>query len=80
MKPLGKRPAREEGNEIPETPVSDDPVSGLTLGMRVKHERFGIGKVMALEGVFPNVKASIQFDVQGLKTLLLKFARLEKLD
>jgi DNA helicase-2/ATP-dependent DNA helicase PcrA len=44
--------------------------------MLVKHERFGTGKVIAMEGVFPGNKATVDFGPQGQKQLLLKFAKL----
>jgi DNA helicase-2/ATP-dependent DNA helicase PcrA len=49
----------------------------LQVGNTVKHERFGTGKVLQLEGNFPNTKATVVFDSAGQKQLLLKFAKLE---
>ncbi len=49
---------------------------GLAIGAVVAHERFGIGEVVSLEGVGDNAKATIKFRNAGLKTLLLKFAKL----
>jgi DNA helicase-2/ATP-dependent DNA helicase PcrA len=51
----------------------------LKVGYNVKHERFGKGKVIGLEGN-PPVKATVFFPKVGNKQLLLKFARLEVLD
>lgn len=48
-------------------------------GTRVKHEKFGIGTVVSLEGDFPNQKAIIEFNAAGKKQLLLKFAKLQLL-
>lgn len=48
-------------------------------GMRVKHERFGEGKVLRVEGVMPDTKAIVFFDTQGEKMLLLRFAKLNVL-
>jgi len=48
----------------------------LTVGMQVEHERFGTGIVSAIEGEFPNNKATVEFDTVGQKQLLLKFAKL----
>jgi DNA helicase II / ATP-dependent DNA helicase PcrA len=42
----------------------------------VVHEKFGIGKIVLLEGTWPETKAHIQFEKAGSKNLLLKFARL----
>jgi DNA helicase-2/ATP-dependent DNA helicase PcrA len=48
----------------------------LQQGMLVNHEKFGKGKVIAIEGSVPNQKATINFETVGDKQLLLKFARL----
>ncbi len=55
---------------------ADDP-SHIQTGMRVEHQRFGIGKVLQLEGEFPNKKALVHFqEINQQKQLLLKFAKL----
>jgi DNA helicase-2/ATP-dependent DNA helicase PcrA len=48
----------------------------LKVGYNVKHDRFGKGKVVALEGT-PASKATVFFPKVGNKQLLLKFAKLE---
>lgn len=56
---------------------SDDP-DKIQAGMKVEHQRFGIGKVVHVEGVFPNRKATVLFQESGQKKqLLLKFAKLK---
>jgi DNA helicase-2/ATP-dependent DNA helicase PcrA len=55
----------------------DSSSTQLRIGMRVKHARFGTGKVISLEGEGQNAKAKIQFPAVGTKTLLLRFAKLE---
>lgn len=52
----------------------------LKEGSNVLHARFGKGKVVKLEGMAPNVKATVYFPSAGQKQLLLKFAKLEVLD
>jgi DNA helicase-2/ATP-dependent DNA helicase PcrA len=49
----------------------------LQPGMEVEHERFGSGKVIAVEGAGPNKKATIFFRDVGQKQLLLRFAKLK---
>jgi len=49
----------------------------IKVGHKVKHNRFGEGKVVSLEGNPPNQKAVIFFQGVGQKQLLLKFAKLE---
>jgi DNA helicase II / ATP-dependent DNA helicase PcrA len=48
----------------------------LQTGMVVEHVRFGRGKVLQLEGSGQDKKATIFFEGQGSKQILLRFARL----
>ena len=50
--------------------------SNLEVGQAVMHERFGKGIILNLEGVGADKKAEINFDVGGIKKLLLRFAKL----
>ena len=52
---------------------------GLSVGDTVKHERFGIGKIMELSGAGDSLKAKVDFQNAGTKQLLLKFAKLQKI-
>jgi DNA helicase-2/ATP-dependent DNA helicase PcrA len=52
----------------------------LSVGSVIRHERFGAGTVVALEGDANNRKATVEFDNAGVKQLLLKFARYEVID
>lgn len=49
----------------------------LTVGNIVEHTRFGKGEVLKIEGKGPDMKAEINFEVGGVKKLLLKFAKLD---
>jgi len=51
--------------------------ANLQAGNIIRHERFGIGKVLAVEGDADNRKATVEFENSGTKQLLLKFARFE---
>jgi DNA helicase-2/ATP-dependent DNA helicase PcrA len=51
----------------------------IPIGVYVKHSVFGIGKVLETSIVNGNEKADIDFGEKGLKSLLLKFAKLEVL-
>lgn len=55
-------------------------VSQLSVGMRVKHERFGAGVIREIEGNPSDLKATVLFDLAGEKKLLLRFARLDPID
>ncbi len=56
--------------------ASKDVYNGLDIGTNVYHERFGKGKVVGLEGSGNDKKAQINFEVGGLKNILLRFAKL----
>lgn len=49
--------------------------NSLSEGGIIEHERFGIGKVLKIEGIGENQKATVEFRNVGAKQLLLKFAR-----
>jgi len=65
---------RESGDQS--SFAGDDPTK-IQSGMVVEHQRFGEGKVLNIEGVMPNIKATIFFQSSGQKQLLLKFAKLK---
>ena len=54
-------------------------VPNLDPGDRVVHDTFGMGSVVALDGVGDKAVASIDFGSQGVKRLLLRYAPVEKL-
>jgi len=53
--------------------------ASVEAGDRVSHDSFGLGTVVALEGVGDNAVASVDFGSAGVKRLLLRYAPLEKL-
>ncbi|HEX2205144.1 MAG TPA: UvrD-helicase domain-containing protein [Longimicrobium sp.] len=56
---------------------SQEPVS-LTKGSRVRHPQFGAGTVASLSGFGGDVKASIDFDGVGRKTVVVRYANLTR--
>lgn len=55
--------------------TSGSQATGLQVGNVIEHERFGVGKVVKIEGVGDNCKATVEFQHAGVKQLLLRFAR-----
>ncbi len=47
-------------------------------GDAVQHERFGTGTIISIEGEPPNTTATVEFEKDGKKKLLLRFAKLKK--
>jgi len=52
----------------------------IEVGDRVRHDRFGVGEVVFLDGTDPEkFKAKVKFVTEGEKNLILKFAKLTKI-
>lgn len=68
--------SRNQNNQLNSTFVGDDP-ERIQAGLYVEHQRFGRGKVIAVEGDMPARKAKVFFPNAGEKQLLLKFAKLK---
>ncbi|HKI79279.1 MAG TPA: UvrD-helicase domain-containing protein [Ignavibacteriaceae bacterium] len=52
---------------------------GLKPGSRVMHDKFGLGKVTDVTGAGDMQKATVQFEGNNVKQLMLKFAKLKVL-
>ncbi len=50
----------------------------LPVGCKVRHPQFGVGEVLGLDGG-ASVRAKIRFKDVGVKTLILEYARLQRL-
>jgi len=75
QKQLGKL-RKINSNELAPTASIDKEISELEEGMIVEHSRFGNGKVLSIEGKGNDKKALIDFENNGKKNLLLRFAKL----
>ncbi len=63
----------------PKGPTAMNPpseINSIQAGMKVQHAKFGIGKVLTVEGTGKDRKAVVFFENIGQKTLLLAFAKL----
>jgi DNA helicase II / ATP-dependent DNA helicase PcrA len=67
----------EDVEYVVERPAGDDSPS-LRKGARVRHPTFGVGTVAELSGFGAQVKAAIDFEEAGRKTILLRYANLER--
>jgi DNA helicase-2/ATP-dependent DNA helicase PcrA len=52
------------------------PAHGLRVGLAVFHNKFGEGKVLALEGTGDDARAQVNFPRHGTKWLALSVAKL----
>ncbi len=53
--------------------------AALPVGTQVRHPQFGQGSVIDVTGAGATARARIRFNTVGIKTLVLEYARLEKL-
>ncbi len=85
--PLAHKPTEEQLRKLrklrpitdgkPEQENSSLSEGDLAPGTAVEHMRFGMGKILKIEGVGQDRKAEIHFDKGGIKKLLLRFAKLK---
>lgn len=74
--PIKKTSILNQKIHVPSPDFKPEDTSNLQSGMEVEHERFGFGKVLSIEGIKPDLKATIFFKETGQKQLLLRFAKL----
>ncbi len=87
----GPPPGRKETKPayMPATPVAPKVVehkptadftasdtSGLQAGQKVEHQKFGFGEVLRMEGSAHNPIATVQFEHNGEKKIMLNYAKL----
>ena len=75
-KPQPEPAPRVRTHSAPTTPNTPSEISAIMPGMKVNHSKFGIGKVLAVEGSGDSRKAAVHFESAGTKQLVLKFAKL----
>ncbi|HEY5263955.1 MAG TPA: DNA helicase II [Steroidobacteraceae bacterium] len=56
--------------------LEETPVSGMRMGSRVRHSKFGDGVVLNFEGNGPHARIQVNFEGQGTKWLMLSYANL----
>jgi DNA helicase-2/ATP-dependent DNA helicase PcrA len=74
-----KIPSKPISEQV-ESPRSQSSGGGFTVGDKVVHDKFGIGIVQSLEKMDDHWKATVDFNDNGVKILLLKYAKLKRID
>ena len=64
------------GSAVADADFVGVPMTELSAGQRIEHNRFGPGTILELSGSAPEMKAKIRFDAHGEKLLLLKYAKI----
>lgn len=78
----GQPPAGRPEQRIPSAPRPAESAGAETkfeVGMLVRHDKFGTGRVTQVEEWSGDVKITVEFDGAGRKTLLRRFAKLTPL-
>jgi len=57
--------------------IREDNATGLTVGQRVKHSKFGEGVVTDYEGQGAHARVYVNFEEAGSKWLVMAYAKLE---
>ena len=73
--PFGPNFKRVYNAVVPRKMASEPSAGDLREGCTIEHQRFGVGRVLKIEGTGENTKATVEFRNAGTKQLLLKFAK-----
>jgi DNA helicase-2/ATP-dependent DNA helicase PcrA len=70
----GTRPQTKE--HIPSADFAPSDTSSLQEGQKVEHQKFGFGEVLKMEGAAHNPIATVKFEHNGEKKIMLNYAKL----
>lgn len=73
---ISPKPAAKTVEHIPSPDFVASDTSGLEAGQRVEHQKFGFGEVIKMEGSAHNPIATVKFDLNGEKKIMLNYAKL----
>jgi len=65
---------------IPSADFIASDTSNLQAGQKVEHQKFGFGEVMKMEGAAHNPIATVKFEHNGEKKIMLNYAKLRIID
>jgi DNA helicase-2/ATP-dependent DNA helicase PcrA len=69
-------PANKTVEHIPSADFVASNTAGLQAGQQVEHQKFGFGSVVKIEGSAHNPVATIHFNLNGEKKIMLNYAKL----
>src|SRR6185369_11066432 len=72
-------PVQFDPTAIKAAKQSEAPRAELKRGVRVRHEQFGDGTILTMEGSGPDAKLTVYFDRAGSKKFIAKFAKLTRI-
>ena len=73
---LRTSPRPKTVEHVPSADFVASDTSGLRAGQKVEHQKFGFGEVMKMEGAAHNPIATVKFELNGEKKIMLNYAKL----
>jgi DNA helicase II / ATP-dependent DNA helicase PcrA len=73
---LAPKPVNKTIEHTPSEDFVASDTSNLQAGQKVEHQKFGFGEVMKMEGAAHNPIATVLFEVNGEKKIMLNYAKL----
>ena len=77
ISPIAKPQVKEH---VPSTDFLASDTSNLQEGQKVEHQKFGFGEVLKMEGAAHNPIATVKFELNGEKKIMLNYAKLRIID
>ncbi|HWW62180.1 MAG TPA: 3'-5' exonuclease, partial [Thermoanaerobaculia bacterium] len=74
----GAKPVQFDPSALHATKPPAGPAAELKRGAKVRHEQFGVGTILTMEGSGPDAKLTVYFDGVGSKKFIAKFAKLTR--
>jgi DNA helicase-2/ATP-dependent DNA helicase PcrA len=72
-------PVQFDPSAIRAAKTSEAPRAELKRGVRVRHEQFGDGTILTMEGSGPDAKLTVYFERVGSKKFIAKYAKLTRI-
>ncbi len=73
---ISPKPQAKAVEHVPSADFVASDISNLQVGQRVEHQKFGFGEVIKMEGSAHNPIATVKFELNGEKKIMLNYARL----
>jgi DNA helicase II / ATP-dependent DNA helicase PcrA len=73
---VAPRPQNKAVEHVPSPDFAASDTSQLQAGQKVEHQKFGFGEVIKMEGSAHNPIATIKFELNGEKKVMLNYAKL----
>ncbi len=74
---LAPKPTNKTIEHIPSENFEPSDTSNLKVGQKIEHQKFGYGEVISMEGAKHNPIATVNFELNGEKKIMLNYAKLK---